>query len=139
MALPIISPIRKRPEGIYKDFHKNLTLNPITNDIAVKKDEEAVKDALRNLFLTDRGERPFQPELGSDIRASLFDLATPAALLILKQRVIDTINNHEPRINLIDVEVKSQYDDYKVHITVRFYIRNRENEQSVTVFLERTR
>lgn len=139
MALPILSPLRKRPEGLYKDFHKDLTINPINNDLAVKKDEAAVVESLRNLILTDKGERLFQPELGSDIRASLFDLATPASLLLLKQKVRDTINNNEPRITLIDVEVVSHYDDYKVGITIRFYIRNREAEQTMTVFLERTR
>lgn len=139
MALPILSPIRKRPQGIYKDFHKDLTINPITNDLAIKMDEAAVKDALRNLLLTDRGERLFQPELGSDIRATLFDLNTPAVLLDLKDKVIATINNYEPRVTIIDVEVKSDYDDYKVAITIRFYVRNQENAQSVTVFLERTR
>lgn len=139
MALPILSPLRKRPEGLYKDFHKDLAINPISNDLAVKKDEAAVVESLRNLILTDKGERLFQPELGSDIRASLFDLATPASLLLLKQKVKDTINNNEPRITLIDVEVVSHYDDYKVEITIRFYIRNREAEQTMTVFLERTR
>lgn len=139
MALPILSPIRKRTEGLYIDFHKDLTINPISNDLAVKKDEVSVIESLKNLLLTDKGERLFQPELGSDIRSTLFDLATPASLIILKQKVIDTINNFEPRITLIDVEVISKYDDYKVSITVRFYIRNKETPQSLTVFLERTR
>lgn len=139
MALPILSPVRKRPQGIYKDFHKDLTINPITNDLAIKMDEVAVKDALRNLLLTDRGERLFQPELGSDIRASLFDLNTPTVLLTLKEKVIATINNYEPRVTIIDVEVVSDYDDNRISITIRFYVRNQENAQSVTVFLERTR
>lgn len=139
MPLPKLSPIYKRADGIYKDFSKDLVLNPISNDIGIKKDELAVKDALRNLLLTDRGERLMQPTLGSDIRASLFDLNTPAGLIILKEKVKETITNHEPRVTLIDVEVSSSYDDYKVQIVIRFYVRNKETEQSLTVFLERTR
>jgi phage baseplate assembly protein W len=139
MALPKLSPVRKRPEGLYKDFMKEFIVNPITNDIAIEKDENAVRDSLRNIILTDHGERLMQPDFGSNIRAALFDLNTPSGLVILKDAVERSINNYEPRVNLIDVEVKSQYDDYKVEITIRFFIRNRETEQSMTVFLERTR
>jgi phage baseplate assembly protein W len=139
MPLPIISPLRKRPSGIYADFHKDLTVNPITNDIARKLDEEAVKESLKNLLLTDRGERLFQPQLGSDIRSTLFDNNTPATLTILKQLVIDTINNYEPRVTVIDVSVTSDYDENRVAITIYFYLRNKETPSTLTVFLERIR
>lgn len=139
MPLPIISPLRKRPQGIYADFHKDLTVNPVTNDLARLLDEQAVKESLKNLLLTDRGERLMQPELGSDIRATLFENNTPAALIILKQQVTDTINNYEPRVTLIDVTVTSDYDENRVNVTIQFYIRNREVPITLTVFLERIR
>lgn len=139
MALPIITPLRKRPQGIYKDFRKDLTIHPITNDLAIHVDEDAVKESLTNLMMTDRGERLMQPTLGSDIRATLFDNSTPATLTILKQQVKDTINSYEPRCTLIDVQVLSEYDDNTVIIKVLYYIRNKEIQQSLTVFLERNR
>jgi len=139
MPLPVISPVRKRPQGIYADFTKDLAVNPVTGDLARIIDEEAVKESLKNLLLTDRGERLFQPEVGSDIRATLFENNTPATLTILKEQVIDTINTYEPRVTLIDVAVTSDYDDNKVYIKVSFYIRNRETPISLTVFLERVR
>lgn len=139
MALPILSPLRKRPIGIYTDFHKDLTVNPLSNDIALLLDEEAVKESLKNLLLTDRGERLFQPEVGSDIRASLFENNTPSALVILKQQVIDTINNFETRVTLIDVAVQSEYDQNRVVIVIQFFIKNKETPVTLSLFLQRTR
>lgn len=139
MSLPKITPIANRPVGIYSDFHKDLTVNPITEDLARLLDEDAVNESLKNLMLTDRGERLMQPNLGSDIKATLFENNTPATLTILKQQVKDTITNFEPRITLIDVEILSNYDDNKVGIKIRYYLRNRETELSTTIFLRRVR
>lgn len=139
MALPVITPLRKRVEGLYADFHKDLTVNPVTEDLARLLDEEAVNESLKNLLLTDRGERLFQPNLGSDIRATLFENNTPATITVLKQQITDTIKNYEPRITLIDVEVLSNYDDGKVGVKIYYYLRNRETELVTTVFLRRVR
>jgi phage baseplate assembly protein W len=108
--IPTISPLRKK-RILYADFRKDLTVNPISNDIALQTNEEAIKESLKNLILTDRGERLFQPNIGSDVRASLFENATPITLKILEERVRDVINNFEPRVSLIDVDVISLYDD----------------------------
>lgn len=136
--IPTNSPLRKK-RVLYSDFHKDLTINPISGDLALKVNEESIKESLKNLILTDRGERLFQPNLGSDIRASLFENATPVALKILEERVKDVINNFEPRVSLIDVDVASLYDDNKVQITIYFYVKNREDPISVDIFIERVR
>lgn len=108
-------------------------------DIALKTNEESIKESLKNLILTDRGERLFQPNLGSDVRASLFENATPVTLKILEERIRDVINNFEPRVSLIDVDVTSIYDDNRVQVTIYFYVKNSEDPISVTVFIERVR
>lgn len=125
--------------GIYLDFYMDLVRHPITNDVAVKTDEDAVRESIKNLLLTDRGERLFQPNLGSDIRATLFESNTPATLTILKQRVLETIANHEPRCTVIDVQLNSDFDDNTVNIKITFYVRSKEVPISMTVFLERVR
>lgn len=137
-AIPTITPLKKRRE-LYSDFHKDLTVNPISLDLAMKKDEEAIKESLKNLILTDRGERLMQPNLGSDVRASLFENATPVTLKILEERVRDVINNYEPRVSIIDIDVTSLYDDNRVQVTIYFYVKNREEPISVDVFIERVR
>jgi phage baseplate assembly protein W len=136
--IPTITPLRKK-RTLYSDFFKDLTVNPISNDLALRTNEEAVKESLKNLILTDRGERLFQPNLGSDVRAALFENATPVTLKILEERVRDVINNFEPRVSVIDVDVTSLYDDNKVQVTIFFYVKNREDPLSVDVFIERVR
>jgi len=136
--IPTVTPLKKR-QSIYADFYKDLTVNPISFDLALKRDEEAIKESLKNLILTDRGERLMQPNIGSDVRASLFENATPVTLKILEERVRDVINNYEPRVSIIDINVTSLYDDNRVQITIYFYVRNREDPLSVDVFIERVR
>jgi phage baseplate assembly protein W len=136
--IPRITPLTKRRE-FYSDFYKDLTMNPISFDIAMKKDEEAIKESLKNLILTDRGERLMQPNIGSDVRASLFENATPVTLKILEERVRDVINNYEPRVSIINIDVTSLYDDNRVQVTIYFYVKNREEPISVDIFIERVR
>jgi len=136
--IPTITPLKKK-RILYRDIHKDLTVNPITGDLALRANEEAIKESLKNLILTDRGERLFQPNIGSDVRASLFENATPVTLKILEERVRDVINNFEPRVSLIDVDVFSIYDDNRVQVTIYFYVKNREDPLSVDVFIERVR
>lgn len=136
--IPTITPLRKKRD-LYSDIHKDLTINPISLDLAVKKNEESIKESLKNLILTDRGERLMQPNIGSDIRASLFENASPVTLKILEERVRDVINNYEPRVSIISVDVTSLYDDNRVQVTIYFYVKNREDPISVDVFIERVR
>lgn len=138
MVVEFISPIAKR-KSLYADFHKNLTRNPLSNDLAVKRDEEAIKESIKNLVLTDRGERLFQPNLGGDIRATLFENNTPATIKIVQERIKSTIESFEPRVELLDVEATSFLDGNTLEVKIIFYIRNSETPVSVTVFLERVR
>ena len=136
--IPTTTPLGKKRD-LYSDFHKDLTVNPISLDLATKKNEESIKESLKNLILTDRGERLMQPNIGSDVRASLFENASPVTLKILEERVRDVINNYEPRVSIIEVDVNSLYDDNRVQITIYFYVKNREDPLSVDVFIERVR
>lgn len=138
MVVQLITPIRKKI-SLYSDFHKDLTQNPISEDLAVKRDEEAVKESIKNLILTDKGERLMQPLIGGNIRAMLFENNTPAVLKMIEEQVRETIEEYEPRATLIDVVVTSNIDDNAVRITIYFYINNIDQPVSVSVFLERTR
>jgi phage baseplate assembly protein W len=138
MPVEFISPVRKRV-SLWSDFHKDFTINPISNDLAVKRDEESIKEALKNLILTDRGERLFQPNLGGDIRATLFENNTPATLKIVQEQVKSTILNFEPRVEIISVEAKSSLDSNTIQINILFYIKSSETPVTLTVFLERIR
>jgi len=138
MVVRIITPVRKK-QSLFSDFHKDLTQNPISEDLALKRDEEAVKESLKNLILTDKGERLMQPLLGGNIRAMLFENNTPATIKFLQEQIKATIEEYEPRASLIDVTVQSSLDENTINVTIYFYINNIEQPITLTVFLERTR
>jgi len=138
MVVQIITPVRKK-QSLFSDFHKDLTQNPISEDLALKRDEEAVKESLKNLILTDKGERLMQPLLGGNIRAMLFENNTPATIKFLQEQIKATIEEYEPRAALIDVTVQSSLDENTINVTIYFYINNIEQPITLTVFLERTR
>jgi phage baseplate assembly protein W len=138
MVVQLITPVRKR-QNLYADFHKDLTQNPISEDLALKRDDEAVKEAIKNLILTDRGERLMQPLLGSSIRSMLFENNTPGTIKVIQEMIKETINTYEPRATLLDVIVQSSLDDNVVEVAIYFYINNVEQPITLNVFLERTR
>jgi len=138
MVVQIITPVRKK-QSLFSDFHKDLTQNPISEDLALKRDEEAVKESLRNLILTNKGERLMQPLLGGNIRAMLFENNTPATIKFLQEQIKATIEEYEPRASLIDVTVQSSLDENTINVAIYFYINNIEQPITLTVFLERTR
>lgn len=138
MVVNLLTPKSKKIT-IYSDFKKNLEVSPVSQDITLNKDEDAVKEAIQNLILTDRGERLMQPTLGGNIKAMLFENITPAVLTLIEDQVRTTIELYEPRAELIDVVVTSNIDDNIVKITVVFYVKNNQQPISVDVFLERTR
>lgn len=138
MTLNVFSP-REKKINLYSDFKKDLEVNLLTDDIAIIRDDESVKEAIRNLVLTDRGERLMQPQLGAGIRELLFENLTPATLELIRDRVQSTIEIYEPRADIIDVTASGSLDENEVYVTVRFYISNKEQPVTLDVILERTR
>jgi phage baseplate assembly protein W len=138
MVLSLITP-RTKKISIYSDFKKNLEISPLSSDLTVHKDEDAVKESITNLLLTDRGERLMQPSLGANLRAMLFENITPGILKLIEDQVKTTLDLYEPRAEVINVAVTSNIDDNVVRVKVTFYILNNQQPISVDVFLERTR
>ena len=125
--------------NLYSDFKKTLEISPVSSDLTVNKDEDSVKESIKNLILTDRGERLMQPDLGGDINAMLFENITPAVIKIIQNQVRTTIELHEPRAEVQDVIVTSNIDDNAVRVLIVFYITNVQQPITLDVFLERTR
>ena len=136
--MAIVTPIKKAKE-IYADFHTDFTLSPVNFDIARKTDEEVVKQSLRNLLLTSKGERLFQPGLGSNIRRLLFENFDPASIETAKQEISSLIRFNEPRCNLIGVDILTGYDENTVVINILFNVINRETPVSFNITLTRIR
>ena len=133
-----LSPTKKKI-SLNSDFRKDLLTSPVSKDVVLLKDEDAVKESIKNLILTDRGERLMQPYLGGNIRAMLFENLTPGTLKLIKDRVITTIETYEPRAQLIDVFVSGDMDTANVSVRITFYIRNAEQPIQLDVILQRNR
>jgi phage baseplate assembly protein W len=138
MTVSLVTAKTKKIE-IYSDFKKDLSVSPLSNDLALFKNEDAVKESLKNLVLTDRGERLMQPNLGGNIRAALFENMTPAGLKLIEEQIRTTIEIYEPRAEIIDVIVNGNLNDNAIKVTVKFFVKNQEQPVELDVFLERTR
>ena len=138
MPITVFTPRTKKLD-LYSDLRKDLAISPLSSDLTVLKNDDAVKDALKNLLLTDRGERLMQPNLGGNIRALLFENLTPAVLQMIKTQIEETVKLYEPRAELIDVTVAADMDSSNVSAKITFYVRNQEQPITLDVILERTR
>ena len=136
--MAILTPLARRRE-IHSDFHKDLALLPGRNDIARVVNENAVKESIKNILLTDKGERLFQPRLGSDIRAMLFENVTPVTSILIRDRIQDVLNAYEPRCGIVDVEVIGDIDSNSVKINVVFHVINSETPQTLSIDIDRVR
>lgn len=128
-------PIAKKT--IYSDLFTNFDINPISDDVAVKTNENAVKQSIRNLILTDRGERPFQPKLGGNIRRMLFENVEAQTMLVVKEQIKQTIEDYEPRCSVIDVVVTPSTDRNAIAITIVFAVINKQEPVSLELILDR--
>ena len=113
----------------YKDFDISFSNNPITGDLGVKSDANAINQSLKTLVNTNYYERPFQPLLGCNIRALLFELADPITMNDLKTNISQVISNYEPRIAVQELRVDDLSDQnaYNVRIVYRILKSNTIN------------
>ena len=140
MALPRLKKNNTITGTIYTDFTASFEKNPISNDVIVKSDVNAVKESIKNILLTDRGSRLLNPYFGCGIRAMLFENKySPAINQIVEEEVISTINNYEPRAVVESVECISSMDDNIMRIIIYFYVRNVAELQTTTITMERVR
>ena len=129
---------------IYKDLNLFFTKHPVSDDVTSVTDVQAIKRSVRNLVLTDRGERLFHPEIGGNVRGSLFNTFSPITQHEIEKAVFEVIFNFEPRVLVEKVTVNDpnsiDLDANRLRITVQFSLRNVPNEiQEVEIFLNRIR
>lgn len=123
----------------FSDLDLSFMKHPVTQDVSRKYDEEAIKQSVKNLVLTQNYERPFHSEIGSQVMALLFEPATPMLAVLLKKTITDTITNFEPRVNLKTVDVTFSPDNNEVYVSIYFTIINTTRPVQVTLLLTRTR
>ena len=110
-------------EKKYTDIDAIFAANPITGDLVVRKDERAIKFALKSLVLTNMYERPFHKEISSPVRGLLFENFSNNFEIIIKEDISQLVDLFEPRVTLIGVDVKPSYDNNKAYIKIYFTIK----------------
>lgn len=106
----------------FKDISFNFFKNPITNDVVVLKNEEAIKQSVKNLVLTKLGERLFNPLLGTNTSSYLFELTTTFSINTLIQEIEDILKNFEKRIRLSNITINSEEDSNEFNVFIEYYI-----------------
>jgi len=133
-----------RSTYIYKDLNLFFTKHPLTADVSKVTDVQAIKRSVRNLVLTNKGERLFHPEIGGGVKGSLFENFTPIAEIELESAITHVIRRYEPRVMVEKVIVNNataqDLDTNRLRIMVQFSLVNVPNViEEVEVFLNRIR
>ena len=124
----------------FKDLNITFKPHPVTGDLIVKKDDAAIKQAVVNLLLTSKGERPFQPQLGSNLRRLLFEALDVVTASEIATNIRDTLKRYEPRISVTSIDVDANFESNGFDVALEFEIIGREDfPVAIEFFLERTR
>lgn len=131
----------KRPNKdiLYSDFLANLNFHPDSKQLINNINEAAVIRSIKNLLLTNKYERLFQPTIGCNLNHFLFEDISPQTQASIKTQVIQTIENYEPRAKLLDVIVTPYPDENGYVITIIFYLITISNTVTVNIPLRRVR
>ena len=128
-----------RSSKIFKDLNLDFQQNTATKDIQKITDAESVKRSVRNLININHYEKPFHPEIGSNLRAMLFELMTPQMNHVITKQIENLINNYEPRCRLVQVHTQPEFERNGYNVQISFYVQNYPDPVVVESFLERLR
>lgn len=123
----------------YRDLDLNFNIHPVKKDINKNVAERAVINSIKNLILTNRYERPFRPEISSNIRAMLFENLDIITASNLQREIQEVITNFEPRVRVIFVKVKPDFDNNGFSVDIEFLILNRTDPININFLLQRIR
>ena len=129
-----------RDNFIYKDISLYFTRNPVTSDVTTVTDIQDIKRAVRHLVLLNPGEKPFHPEIGTGVRAALFQNFTSPVKALLNSRVQEQLRKYEPRIEVTNVSFNDNIDNNDLSCKIEFNVRNAPQQtEEVDIFLQRLR
>tara|TARA_B100000902_G_scaffold56997_1_gene63854 strand:+ start:307 stop:753 length:447 start_codon:yes stop_codon:yes gene_type:complete len=121
------------------DLDLSLTLHPIRKDIIPLRDDNAIKNSIKNLLQTNRFERPFQSSLGANLRGLLFEPADAITKGLLKDQIKNVINRYEPRVFIQNVLIEDEEEKNAYRVQIQFIIKEFDIDDSVEIVLRRLR
>ena len=125
--------------NIYADLDLTFSKIPGKNDVALSYDDQSVIRSVRNLLLTNFYERPFQPDLGSNLDKLLFEPVNNLTASLLKDDISNTIKNYEPRVQMEYILVTPNIDQNAFDVALQFYVGNNTTPTAVNLLLQRSR
>jgi len=123
----------------YKDLDLNFRVHPIKKDVTMHYNEKAIINSVKNLVSTNFYERPFRPEIGSDVRRILFEMVDSVSGAALERQIAEVINNFEPRVSIETITAIPSPDENGYKVTLSFFINTLPNPITINFFLERIR
>lgn len=123
----------------YTDFDLNFGIHPVTKDILKKKDENSIAQSIKTLLLTSHYERPFNPDLGSNLKRFLFEPIDDVTTTLIRDSIFETLKNYEPRITIEEIIATPNFDLDQYDVTITFFIKNVLDPITISFFLERIR
>ena len=123
----------------FKDLDLNFNIHPIRKDISKSIGPMAVVNSIKNLILTNHYERPFQPDIGSNVRRLLFENLDNITATTIRDEIERTIVNYEPRATVGTVIVTADYENNGFKVYLEFYIVNQTAPITINFLLERIR
>jgi len=129
----------RQRKTIYSDIPISLIAHPITGDVAMLENENAVKQSVKNIVLTNFYERPYSPYFGGDVISQLFENATPLTEFTVRKNIQTALRNYETRANVHDIIVKSNPDENGLAATIIFSVKGSREPITLNVLLERIR
>ena len=113
---------QQRVKRKYKDISMSFETNPLNDDLVSLSDTSAIARAIRNIVFTSPGEKFFNPEFGSRVSESLFEIVDQVSTIAIRDEIRSSIINYEPRVKLLDVIVIPNVDDNEMNVTVKYKI-----------------
>ena len=131
----------KRVSRAFKDISLSFKPHPVTKDLQILKNADAIRRSVRNIVQTIPTERFFNSLLGSDVQRSLFEFVDFGTASTIRQQIAIALDNFEPRVENVEVAVDPNQDDNAFDVEIEFTIRGRQDEppQNVNFLLQRTR
>ena len=114
-------PLERVSQG-FKDISMSFESNPLTQDLIALKNENAISRSIRNIVFTSPGEKFFEPDFGSRVSESLFEIVDNASAVTIRDEIRSSIINYEPRVNLLDVLVNPNPDENEMNVTIKYEI-----------------
>ena len=113
---------QQRVSQSFKDISMSFETNPLNDDLIALKNSSAIARSLRNIVFTQPGEKFFNPEFGSRVSESLFEIVDEVSSIAIRDEIRSSIINYEPRVKLLDVVVIPNVDDNEMNVTVKYKI-----------------